>query len=244
MINKFNDKEYWKNRHSDKDNIRVVGVKGVTIKGNYYIYKFLNEQYKKILARIDISEMETLFDCGFGDGYFLDFFHNNYPHLKLSGIDISPDAKKRIDFIDQKNLYTGDLTEMKINKTYDIVQSFDVLYHILDDANHYAALKNIAKISKKYIILHERFSTKAELLSSKHVRMRRSEYTNQILNSEGFYLYKEIPTHFIAMRLLTYRLNSYLPQILYKMDQRISERFHEATQERLASHFIRVYKRS
>lgn len=243
MKNKFSDKEYWKKRHSDIDNIRAVGGKGVNIKGNYYVYKFLEEQYKELLSKIDISEVKTFFDCGFGDGHFLRFYKETYPHIKLSGIDISQDAKERIDFVNPKDLFVGDLVDMNIKKTYDIVQSFDVLYHIVNDSDYYNALYNMTKIAKKYLILHERFNSSAGLISLKHIRMRRSEYTNQILNSEDFYLYREIPSHFLAKRLFTYRLNSYIPGLLYKLDHFISNHFHDSTQERMASHFIRIYKR-
>ncbi len=243
MKDNFSDKEYWKNRHSNKDNIKAVGVKGVSVKGNYYIYKFLQEQYEVLLSKIDISKVKTFFDCGFGDGYFLRFYKEKYPHIEISGIDISPEAKKRIDFVSSQNLLVGDLVSMDIRKTYDVVQSFDVLYHILNDSDYYDALYNMTKITKKYLVLHERFGTKAELMSSKHLRMRRSEYTNQILNSENFYLYREIPSHFLSMRLFTYRLNSYIGGLLYKTDDFIAKNLHDSTQERLASHFIRLYRR-
>lgn len=239
----FNDKNYWKNRHSKKD-IKAVGQKSVSVRGNSYIYRMLEEQYIKLLKEIEIDDVSSFFDCGFGDGYFLEFFHKNFPNIELSGIDISADAKKKISFIKSKQLFVGDLATMNTANKYDIVQSFDVLYHIIGDNDHYKSISNLTKASKKYVILHERFSTKTSFFDFKHERTRRSDYTNQILNAHGFYLYREIPSHFFAMRLFTYRLNSLIPKVLYKIDRYIADNFHKSRQEYLASHFIRVYKKS
>lgn len=242
MKKKFNDKEYWKKRHS-KEDIKAVGQKSISVKGNHHIYLFLQEQYEKLLSEINMNEVKSFFDCGFGDGYFLKYYSKKFPHIKLSGIDISTDAKIKVDFIDSKFLFVGDLATMETTKKYDIVQSFDVLYHILNDSDHYESLVNMSKISSRYIILHERFSAKTSLTDFGHERTRRSEYTNQILNSQGFYLYREIPSHFFAIRLFTYRLNSYIPGLLYKIDKYIANNLHDSRQEYLASHFIRIYKK-
>jgi len=237
------DKEYWKKRHSRTKNLKASGVKSVGVRSNEYIYKILAEQYLKLLNSLDLKDVKTVLDCGFGDGYFLKFYQTHFPQLKIFGVDISADAKKKIDFVAKSNLYTSDLTKFSSKKKFDIVHSFDVMYHILKSEDYVRTLNNMANLSNKYIILHERFLTRAPLVSSKHVRMRRAEFTNQILNSKGFYLYEEIPTHFLAMRLFTYKFNKVMPHSLYKVDRFIAENIHPSAQEFLASHHIRVYSR-
>ena len=237
------DKQYWKDRHARQPNLKASGLKSAGLRGNRYIYKILEDQYLKLLQSLDLSSVKSVLDCGFGDGYFLKFYQKNFPHLKIFGVDISKDAKLKIDFLPKSDLYTSDLTTFAPNRSFDIVHSFDVMYHILDTDDYVKALSNIATLSNKYVILHERFLKRAPLISSKHVRLRRSEFTDQILNSKGFFLIAEIPTHFFAARLLTYKLNKIVAVTLYRIDRYISERIHPSTQEFLASHHIRVYSK-
>lgn len=239
-----NDKEYWKVRHSKTGNLRASGQQSVSVRSNEYIYKILADQYLKLLNGLELKGLKTVLDCGFGDGYFLRFYQTYFPQMKVYGVDISADAKKKIDFLAKERLYTGDLTDFTLKKHFDIVHSFDVMYHILQSDDYVKTLKNMASLANRYIILHERFLDRAPLVSSKHVRMRRAEFTNQVLNSKGFFLSQEIPTHFLAMRLFTYKFNKIMPASLYKMDRFIAENVHPSAQEFLASHHIRVYSRS
>jgi SAM-dependent methyltransferase len=239
-----NDKDYWRKRHAKTPSLKASGVKSVGVRSNQYVYKILADQYLKLLNGLDLKGVNSVLDCGFGDGYFLRFYQRHFPEFKIYGVDISEDAKKKIDFLAKDNLYTGDLTKFKSRRRFDIVHSFDVMYHILNSDDYTKTLNNMASLANRYIILHERFLEKAPLISSKHVRMRRSEFTNQVLNSREFFLSKEIPTHFLAMRLFTYKFNKVMPASLYKIDRYIAENIHPSAQEFLASHHIRVYARS
>jgi SAM-dependent methyltransferase len=244
MAKKFDDKNYWKNRHARVNNLKASGLKSVSVKANHFIYRILTEQYAKLLANLDLKDVKTILDCGFGDGHFLKFFSENYPNKKLTGVDISPAAKEKIDVVPQKQLHISDLASLKLDKKFDLVHCFDVLYHILDEADYRTALQNLADHSDKYVILHEKFVHKSPRFSSAHVRFRRREYTNQVLNSKGFYLHTEIPTHFLGVRFFTYKLNKLIPGVLYKIDKFIAEKFPDHLQEVLGTHSIRVYKKA
>lgn len=241
---RVNDKKYWKERHEAVDDLKASGLQSVGLSANTYIYKILEDQYGKLLTRLNIDKVKTILDAGYGDGYFLRFFTDKFSDKTTEGIDISPAARKKIDFIPRGRLHVGDLSKFNLKKKFDIVHCFDVLYHILDEKDYNASLANLALHSKRYIILHERFLEKSALISSPHVRMRRREVTNQTLNSQGFFLHTEMPTHFLAMRTFTFTLNKLIPRSLYKIDNHIANNFSERTQERLGTHFIRVYKKA
>lgn len=243
LAKKIDDKAYWKNRHARVKSIKASGLKSVGVKANGFIYKILTEQYEKLLKNLDLKDVKTILDCGFGDGHFLKFFKNNFPDKKITGVDISQDAKDKIDFIPKNQLHVSDLADLKLDRKFDLVHSFDVLYHILGEADYRSALQNIADHSNNYVILHERFVKKTPRFSSAHVRFRRREYTNQVLNSKGFFLHSEIPTHFLGVRFFTYHLNKIIPGLLYKIDKFIAEKFPDHLQELLGTHTIRVYKK-
>lgn len=244
-MNDFDYREYWKTRHKQHDSLRSSGLKAIGTQSNKYIYKILEDQYKEVLQSLDLSRVSSVIDCGFGDGYFLNFFQTRFPEWDIHGLDISENAKKKAsEFFKKRNLRVIDLTsQIEIKERYDIAHCFDVLYHILDDDGYYTALSNIAKLSQTYVILHERFLQKPKRFSAQHVRYRPQYQTTQILNEKGFYLYKQVPTHFFALRTLTYRLNRFMPKLLYKIDSSMLKR-HLSTQEAFASHKIRVYKRA
>lgn len=238
------DKQYWKTRHARTSNLKASGIKSVGVRANQYVYKILADQYLKLLKSLNLAGIKSVLDCGFGDGYFLKFYQTNFPNLIISGVDISKDAKQKIDFVPKDRLHVSDLTEFSSKEGYDIVHCFDVLYHILEREDYVKTLTNMTQLSNKYVILHERFLDKSPLISSKHVFMRRSDLTNQILNSKGFFLVAEIPTHFLAMRLFTYKLNKLFPKALYRLDNHIAQNWHPSAQEHLASHHIRVYSKN
>lgn len=241
----FDDKSYWKERHAQVGSLRASGLRSVSLKANYYIYKMLANQYLKLLDAINIDSVDTILDCGYGDGYFLDFFRENFPTKALWGIDISEESRKKIkQEHDKKNLYAGDLTNFDLKRKFNLVHSFDVLYHILDEADYRNALENIASHSDQYVILHERFFTRIPIISCSHIRFRRAEVTDQILNSKGFFLYSEIPSHFFGARMLSSFVYRLLPSLLYKVDNRIANNFPNHLQEALSSHSIRVYKKA
>lgn len=240
----FDDRGYWKKRHADVNSLEASGLQNVGLKANFYIYKMLEEQYRLLLNNIDTDEIKSFLDCGYGDGYFLKFIKGTYPHIQLYGLDSSPAAKEKVKQItNSQNLYLGDLSDFSLEKKFDIVHCFDVLYHILPEKDYRSSIYNLCVHSSKYVILHERFFTKTPIITSPHVRMRRLEYTNQLLNSKGFHLYTEIPSHFISMRLLTYKLNRIAPKFLYNIDKYIARKFPNNLQERFASHTIRVYRK-
>jgi hypothetical protein len=242
----FDDKSYWKARHARKDNLEASGLKSVGLRANHLIYKILEDQYTRLLnEKIQIDSVKTILDCGYGDGYFLRFFTEKFPNKSVEGVDISKEARAKITFFKNTDaLHVGDLSEFNLKKKYDLVHCFDVLYHILKEEDYRNSLENIASHSQKYVILHEKFLKKSPLISARHVRFRRREVTNQILNSRGFYLHSEIPTHFFAMRLFTYRINRIFPSLLYGIDRKIADSFPDYLQESLASHSIRVYKKA
>jgi SAM-dependent methyltransferase len=241
---RIDDKKYWKNRHNEVNSLEASGLQAVGLRANYYIYKILAEQYLRLLNTLDTKNIKSVLDCGYGDGYFLEFYRHNFPKIALDGIDISSDAKKKINFMEKSRLHVGDLSNFSLRKKFDIVHSFDVLYHVLDDQDYFDSLNNMTKHSNKYIILHERFFDKTPIITSKHVKMRRRDITDQFLNTHGFHLVAEMPTHFIGMRIPTFKLNAIIPKTLYRIDSFIANNFSRSFQDRLCSHKVRVYEKA
>jgi SAM-dependent methyltransferase len=118
---------------------------------------------RRIIKRlITPLEFETVLDAGCGQGTLLRELRAEFPHIKLTGTDISPLA---IDLarqtVPEGKFWVLDSTKEHLDERFDLIVCSEVLEHIPDDV---AALSHIAEMTGKYL-----------LISSPQGRMRRFE---------------------------------------------------------------------
>ena len=110
----------------------------------------------KVLGFLKGIYFETLLDVGSGRGVFLLPFLDEFPHIKVSSIDI---LDKRIDLlsdlsmggIEQLNVEKADLCVQPYkDKSFDVVTLLEVLEHI---PNVEKAIESAVKMAKKYVIV-------------------------------------------------------------------------------------------
>lgn len=114
--------------------------------------------YRDVTA---LTSVRTILDAGCGSGENLAILGmaNKY---ELTGSDFSEEALKLASRrIPGTRLLGLDLEQAHLSETFDLVMSHQVIEHIVDDI---AALKNMAKMSKRYVYV-----------SSMQGRMRKSE---------------------------------------------------------------------
>jgi len=238
----LDDKQYWIERHkADKDKIASVGSRKYSETANYYIYKILMERYKLVLDMLKLPAEKTALDAGCGIGLFSDFLHEN--GFKVTAADISQTGLDRIKTSGIAKICSP-ISEIKgDDKSYDVVHSFDVLYHILDDKEWKMSLDNICRLSGKYVILHERFFKTKPIISSAHLNARTLSQTAKVMNENGFYEIISFPTHMIALRMLTFRISQYFPETFYKIDRYLLNRLENKKIRKFGSHFIKVFEK-
>lgn len=241
-----NDHEYWESRHiKEGRSLRSVGQRSYSEKANYYIYKILTKQYSLLLKKIIKPNMKFL-DAGSGIGYFTAFLLSK--GVAVDACDISSEA---LAILKQDNpearVICSSLSELDERKKYDAVHCFDVLYHIIDDKEWEASLKKFSLISKKYIILHQRFTNRKPVIISSHIKYRSYREITGRLESLGFREYLSIPTHFMSQRLLTYRVSKYFPKAFYKLDKLFLNLAYKSKSNlinnMIGSHHIKVFKK-
>ncbi|MFQ5646934.1 MAG: class I SAM-dependent methyltransferase [bacterium] len=241
-MKKIDAHDYWINRHKQENSLAAVGLKSSSPTGNYYLYKIVREQYEKILSQLDLPENPRVLDAGCGIGCFVDLFLSR--RFAVMAADISPDAVERLTekYGNKIETVCSPLNKLKLDRTFDLVHSFDVLYHILDQREWEETLEKFAGLSRKYIVLHERFLTRKPVIASPHVRQRPYRVTADKLAELGFKEMATIPTHFLAMRILTYRLSRYLPRLFYRLDRLILDYLVNRDQPYRGSHHIKVFQ--
>ena len=238
----FDDKNYWIERHKkDKENISSVGSRKYSDKANYYIYKILKERYKIVLDMLELPNEKNALDAGSGIGIFSEFLHEY--GFNVTAVDISQIGLDRISNSGIKKICSTISNIDVEDKSFDLVHSFDVLYHILDDTEWERSLINICRLSKKYIVLHERFFKTGQIISSAHLKARTYTQTTKIINDNGFYEVLSVPTHMIALRLITFRISQYFPKLFYEIDKLLLDRLEKHKIRKFGSHFIKVFER-
>lgn len=242
-MKKFDYKNYWEKRHAkDIGNIKTVGLQSFSEKANRASYLLIEQQYDKLLNKIDISlKNKNVLDAGAGIGMYIPFFIKQ--RANVTAIDVSNDAVNYIRLKFPKvNCLTVCLEDIdkyfKPNQFY-FIHCFDVLYHIMDDTEWEKAIRNLALVSNKYIALHEQFSTKKPIICSKHIKWRGREKIINELAKNNFYEVASIPTT-VVRRLFTYKILNFFPNFYYKLDKFLLEKQFSV---KVGGSFIKIFKK-
>ena len=116
--------------------------------------RHLKKMIVAIISKLD--NIETIIDAGCGMGLNLIHLQQNFPHISLTGGELSePIIKIARNYIKNSqniNLKTLDLSDKNLNHEikYDLVLCNQVLEHVENDIQ---AIANLSKLSKKYILL-------------------------------------------------------------------------------------------
>src|SRR5437867_128366 len=111
---------------------------------------------KKILEELDLKREKKIVDVGCGSGYSLNFF-KTLGYTRFVGTDFSDNSikvcEKNFGFKEGEDLFVMDAQRMDFeNNFFDLVFSDGMLEH-LEDLK--VAAKEMARISKKYILLFQ-----------------------------------------------------------------------------------------
>jgi len=103
---------------------------------------------KNICSKLSFS---SVLDVGCGPGVFLDILKKRFPHISVSGTDISSTA---IELARQKfpdaSFFETDISKETIKGSWDLVTMIDVAEHIEHDEN---AFVNIHSFCKSYLLI-------------------------------------------------------------------------------------------
>lgn len=242
-MTRFDEKDYWRSRHDDhRGQYKAVGIDNIAERANQLAYQQLVEQYERLLDRLDLPAGTSALDAGAGIGAFTRLLHGR--GFDLTALDISQTALDSIDLPIKKicsPIADADLPA----RSFEYVHSFDVLYHIMNDAEWAASVAVLARSSSRYVVLHERFTRFPQWQPSKIMKMRSRSHTASILRGEGFRETVTVPTYVTTKQLLTYRLSALAPRPFYRLDNWVLSRGGDRRiVQGLASHRIKVFERA
>jgi 2-polyprenyl-3-methyl-5-hydroxy-6-metoxy-1,4-benzoquinol methylase len=187
----FDPVDYWNNRLDKEFNLRGVGHTTFSNGYNHWLYARKDRMLKQIFACLpeNLAGKEVL-DIGCGTGFFVKRYLDH--GANVTGVDIS---RKSIAELQRKHPEST-FRELNIStpeghlpgRYFDVINMWDVMYHIVDDIGFAQACQNIAAMSKpgSRFVVTDLFASDAIIRPAEHVAFRtRREYA-EALGKFGF----------------------------------------------------------
>ena len=217
----YRPREFWEQRLSDQFDLRGTGETSMSAAFNDACYALRREVLVRALAdaRIDVRGRSVL-DIGCGTGFWTDFY--TAAGAVYTGVDFVETSVQRLRqrFPDCTFLH-GDVSELDLPGMYDVVNVFDVLYHITDDARFDAALRRVAGAVKPggLLLLTDTFSDPLGL--AEHNKMRSLIRYRAVLDGVANFDYAPLrPTHVLLHSNLGFwRFLNRVPTLLLALDR-------------------------
>jgi 2-polyprenyl-3-methyl-5-hydroxy-6-metoxy-1,4-benzoquinol methylase len=200
----FDARRYWESRLSERFDLTGVGTCGFSTHYNRWLYKAKLRALRKAFAQFNIRcENKRVLDVGCGTGFFVD----TYLALgarSITGIDIT---RKSIQALQQRypqhTFVQADIGQetLGIMGQFDIINAFDVLYHIRDDTAFENALVNLARLAVPgaFVFVTDLFGP-TNIKDVEHVALRDMDAYATVLAQNGIEVLSLIPLYCLMNR--------------------------------------------
>lgn len=116
--------------------------------GNRLYQWHLRAFLQRVYALLEHAQPQSVLDAGCGEGFVTRFLAQQNPDLRLTGMDLSPDAVAYAQehFGDLATFRTGSLYKLPFSdNSFDVVLCSEVLEHLDDTDRAIAELKRVAR---------------------------------------------------------------------------------------------------
>ena len=198
---------------------------------NDRIYACKRQALRRAIAALGLKHdgRWSVLDAGCGQGHFARFYRDEYPSCSYLGLDISERAVSYLQrTIPDAEFRVADLSawDDPDERTFDIVQSVEVLHLILDDDAMMRALANLARrIAPGGALLVTAALPEETVQRSDYLRYRSRAFWNTAIATVGLRLADEQPMYYWlpaggpASKYLRYALTRLGPGTLYAIDR-------------------------
>lgn len=187
MSESYDPKEYWENRLSQCYGPRGVGNLSCSESYNAWLYRSKSRCLEGVFDDFDLHGKRVL-DVGCGTGYFVDWFLRH--GARVCGIDITEFSIRALKARFAAEFYVADVSDRDadLHGRYCVVNAWDVMYHIVDEAAFERALKNISSSveSGGLLLVTDRFGATGDERVAAHVRLRCLRTYQRVLSERGF----------------------------------------------------------
>lgn len=212
----YKAREYWESRLRRDFSLSATGHSGFSLGYNRYMYKLKAKRLAQALLRYNINvKGARVLDIGSGTGFFVEYYLKKGA-AEVAGIDITDVSVELLSKkFPRQYFYRLDISKEQYlgADKFDIINAFDVLYHIVDDGDFRPAIKNMAVCARPGAWLFITDSLRPELGEAQHVRYRCLDNYKDILAEEGIDIVDIIP----VLNLLGRSLK--IPAILIELNR-------------------------
>ncbi len=140
----YRPQEFWEQRLSEQFDLRGTGETMLSLAYNKACYELRAEVLERALRRAGVTlNGKRVLDVGCGTGFWTQFYVARGAHY--TGVDIAQVSADRLaERYPEQRFARADVAEGVPGGPYDLINVFDVLYHITDEARWEAALRHLA----------------------------------------------------------------------------------------------------
>jgi SAM-dependent methyltransferase len=218
----YRPQEFWDRRLSEHFDLRGTGETGLSIAYNRACYRLRREVLASALRRHRFDPAgRAVLDVGCGTGFFTSYYLSR--GARVTGVDIAPTSVERLRHaFPEARFVLSDVSDVALDARYDLVNAFDVLYHIVDDERWERALVNLAHAVtlNGLLLLTDGFPAREPDHAASHNRMRPLERYEAVLRPRGLERVGLHPTHVLLNKELgAFRWLNRMPGLLLVLDR-------------------------
>ncbi len=221
---------FWNSRYKHFS-LSESGWFGAGDRLNDYIYRCKTRALQQALGGIGIARRDAplVLDAGCGQGYFAAFYREQYPAARYVGLDISERAVAHLRRTEPwAEFHVANLCDWRDpgGRRFDVVQSIDVMYLILDDELVRQAVANLAShlTPEGSLIVNAALPAATEQRSD-YLRYRSRRFWEDLLKGLGLQIVAERPMYYWlpaggpTNRYLRFGMTRLGPAALYAVDR-------------------------
>jgi SAM-dependent methyltransferase len=216
----YRPREFWEERLREQFDLRGTGETGLSLAYNQACYDLRRHVLDRALREAGRDPRgRAVLDVGCGTGFFTAYYLER--GAAVTGLDLTLASVERLRrAFPQARFEQGDVSEMEIAGRYDLVNVFDVFFHIVDDARWEAALRNVCRalVPDGLLAYTDVFAPSSS--QAAHNRTRPLERHRHVLDAAGMEVVGLHPTHVLLNRDLgPWRFLNRAPRLLYALDR-------------------------
>ena len=215
----YQPREFWEGRLRDQFDLRGTGETERSMGYNRACYALREQTLTRALrdAGVTLAGARVL-DVGCGTGFFTAYYVAH--GAEVTGLDITEVSVERLRArFPQARFLHADVSEAPLDERFDVVNAFDVLYHITDEARWQQALRHLARAVAPggVLLVTDAFR---DLGGAEHNVMRSLERYRAVLEPAGLVPGRSYATHVLLNRPLGFfRFLNRVPPLLYAIDR-------------------------
>lgn len=218
----YRPQEYWERTLSEQFDLRGTGEPGLSLEYNRACYELRREVLDRALAAAGLDPRgKRVLDVGCGTGFWTAYYTGR--GADYTGLDIAPTSVAKLQAAYPAARFVhADVSEAELEGQWDLVNVFDVLYHVTDEAKWEAALTRLARAVAPggALLVTDAFTDMPN--PAAHNRMRSLARYREVLDASGVrFTYEPLrPTHVLLNRHLGFwRFLNRFPGLLLALDR-------------------------